>query len=71
MVMKYAVVIEKLPGNYCAHVPDLQVCVFTGATLEEVRHNIREAVAAYLEVARENGTAVPLPSTHVEVIDVA
>ena len=69
--MKYAVVIEKLEHNFCAHVPDLPVCVTTGQTLEEVRVNLREAVALYVEVCREYGDLVPEPTTRVEELDVA
>ena len=35
-VMRYAVVIEKVDGNYSAYVPDLPGCVATGATVSEV-----------------------------------
>ncbi len=36
--MKYAVVIEKIPGsNYSAYVPDLPGCVATADSLEEIR----------------------------------
>ena len=42
--MKYAVVIEKAEGNYSAYVPDLPGCVATGATVEEVAAEIREAI---------------------------
>ena len=34
--MKYAVVIERTDSSYSAYVPDLQGCVATGSTIEEV-----------------------------------
>ncbi len=41
---RYAVVIEKAPNNYSAYVPDLPGCAATGATIEEVEREIREAI---------------------------
>ena len=69
--MKYAVVIEKPEGNYSAYVPDLPGCVSTGATVEEVEREIREAIAFHIEGLREDGLAVPEPMSQVEYIELA
>lgn len=69
--MKYAIVIEKAGKNYSAYVPDLPGCVATGSTREEVESQIREAVEFHLEGMREDGEAIPEPSSRVEYIDVA
>ena len=69
--MKYAVVIEKAEGNYSAYVPDLPGCVATGATIEEVENEIREAIAFHIEGMREDGVTVPAPTSHVEYIELA
>jgi predicted RNase H-like HicB family nuclease len=69
--MRYAVVIEKAEGNYSAYVPDLPGCVATGATLEEVEREIREAVAFHIEGMHEDGQPVPQPSSTVEYIELA
>ena len=42
--MRYAVVIEKAIGNYSAYVPDLPGCIATGATIEAVENEIRDAI---------------------------
>jgi predicted RNase H-like HicB family nuclease len=68
---EYAVVIERSPNNYGAWVPDLDGCVSTGKTLEEVKVNITEAITMHLELMREHGQAVPEPSAQVAVIQVA
>ena len=47
--MRFAIVIEKAEGNYSAYVPDLPGCVATGATVEEVESQIREAIEFHLE----------------------
>jgi len=44
-VVRYAIVIEKLESNYSAYVPDLPGCVATGATLEEMEQQIKEAIS--------------------------
>lgn len=69
--MRYAVVIEKAESNYSAYVPDLPGCVATGASLEEVEREIREAVAFHIEGMREDGQPVPQPSSTVEYIELA
>ena len=69
--MRYAIVIEKAEANYAAYVPDLPGCIATGATVEEVEQNIREAVALHLAGLREDGQPIPPASSAVEYIDIA
>jgi predicted RNase H-like HicB family nuclease len=69
--MRYAVVIERAASNYSAYVPDLPGCVATGATIEEVEAEIREAITLHLDGLREDGIPVPQPSSQVEYVDVA
>ena len=40
----YAIVIEKADNNYSAYVPDVPGCIATGATVEEVKRNLAEAL---------------------------
>jgi predicted RNase H-like HicB family nuclease len=68
--MKYAVVFEKSPSNYSAYVPDLPGCVATGATVEEVEREIREAIEFHIEGMRQDGESVPPPSSTVEYVDI-
>jgi predicted RNase H-like HicB family nuclease len=51
--MRYAVVIEKAEGNYSAYVPDLPGCVATGITVQEVEHEIREAIRFHVDGLKE------------------
>lgn len=71
MTLEYAVVYEQTPSNYSGYVPDLPGCVSTGSTLEEVRENIREAIAFHIESLREYGDPVPEPSTSTGVVRIA
>jgi predicted RNase H-like HicB family nuclease len=69
--MRYAVVIEKAEDNYSAYVPDLPGCVATGATIEEVEREIREAITFHLDGMREDGFPIPAPTSKVEYIELA
>jgi predicted RNase H-like HicB family nuclease len=67
--MKYLVVIEKAERNFAAYIPDLPGCIATGATLEELHQNIRDAVVMHLEGLREDGLPVPQPQTQAEFVE--
>ena len=69
--MRYAIVIENAGPNYSAYVPDLPGCVVTGATLDEVEREIREAIEFHLDGLREDGTPIPPPSSAVRYVDIA
>lgn len=69
--MRYAVVIEKAQGNYSAYVPDLPGCIATGETIAEVQQLIREAIELHIAGMRADGLPIPLPSSHVEYVQVA
>ncbi len=66
---KYAIVIEQGPHNLSAYVPDLPGCITTGHTVEEIEHNIREAIELHLEGMREDGESIPEPHTSVTYVD--
>lgn len=67
--MRYAIVIEKTTGNYSAYVPDLPGCVATGASIEEVNQQIKEAIAFHLDGLREDGLPIPEPTTLCEYVE--
>lgn len=67
--MRYGIAIEKLESNYSASVPDLPGCVATGATIEEIEQQIKEAVAFHLDGLREEGFPIPEPSTLCEYVE--
>jgi len=69
--MHYAIVIERAKSNYSAYVPDLPGCVATGASVEEVEMEIKEAIAFHLEGMREDGITPPAPLSQVEYVEVA
>ncbi|MBK8185492.1 MAG: type II toxin-antitoxin system HicB family antitoxin [Candidatus Competibacteraceae bacterium] len=69
--MRYAVVIERAKNNYAAYVPDLLGCVATGKTVKETEAQIQEAIQFHLRGMREDGLAIPEPSSQVAYIEVA
>jgi len=68
---RYAIVVEKGPTNYGAHVPDLPGCLAAAETKEEVLKLIREAIEFHLDGMREEGLAIPQPSSTAEYVEVA
>jgi predicted RNase H-like HicB family nuclease len=70
-IMRYAIVIENAANNFSAYVPDLPGCIATGASVDEVEEEIREAIALHLEGMREDGTEAPAPQSQVENVDIA
>jgi predicted RNase H-like HicB family nuclease len=50
------------PSNYSAWSPDLPGCVATGASLEDVEREMRDAIALHLEGIVEDCGDIPAPS---------
>lgn len=62
--MQYTVIIEPAGNNFSAYVPDLPGCVATGATEEETRDAIRDAIQFHIEGLRLEGMPVPPAKVH-------
>ncbi len=71
MTHRYLVVIEPAGRNYSAYSPDLPGCVATGATREETRTRMQQAIALHLEGLREDRLPIPEPAASAEVVEVA
>lgn len=72
--LRYAMIIEPAQDDhgpyFGGYFPDLPGCGTTGRTLEELRGNAREALAAHIGALRSTGQPVPRPSVAVEEITV-
>ena len=68
-MMRYAVVIEKAETNYSAYVPDLPGCVATGATVEDVETEIRDAIRFHIEGLKQDGLPVPSPTSITDYVE--
>jgi antitoxin HicB len=66
MKLEYSVRIDRLAesdgGGYLAIVPDLPGCMSDGETPEEALRNVQEAIASWIEAAKEWKQEVPKPS---------
>ncbi len=66
MTLEYAIRIERLAdsdgGGYLATVTDLPGCMSDGATPEEALKNVQEAIASWIEAAKEWKVEVPKSS---------
>jgi len=67
--LKYAIVIERAGANYSAYAPDLPGCVATGKTPAAVRREMRKAIEFHLEGMREDGVAIPRPTSMAEYVE--
>ena len=52
-------VIEKAGDNFSAYVPDLSGCIATGATVPEVKTEIRDAIRFHIEGLQADDLDVP------------
>lgn len=68
--MQYLVVVEKGESGFGAYIPDLPGCIAVGDSEAEVLSLIREAIELHLEDLREQGEAVPSPSSKSALIEV-
>lgn len=67
---KYLIVIERSDQGFAAYSPDVDGCIATGATRDEVEQNMREALEFHLEGLERRGLPIPEPradSTFLEV----
>ena len=65
----FQIVIEKEPedAGYLAYSPTLPGCFSNGATIEEAKHNIREAVQQHVASLRARGQAI---AQHDQIVHV-
>jgi antitoxin HicB len=66
MKLEYTVRIERLAesdgGGYLATIPDLPGCMSDGESPEEAVKNVQEAIASWIEAAKEWKQDIPEPS---------
>ena len=57
--------------GFSAFSPDLEGCIATGATLEDVERLMHEAIEFHIEGLRTEGLQVPEPKTRATYVTVA
>jgi predicted RNase H-like HicB family nuclease len=68
MRQRYVIIIERAPANYSAYVPDVPGCIATGATIEETRARLADALADHVALLSELGQPVPTPETSLNAV---
>jgi len=68
---KYLIVVEKTGTGYSAYSPDLDGCIATGKTREEVEREMQEAISFYLEGMSRSGEPIPDPQTYSRYIEIS
>jgi predicted RNase H-like HicB family nuclease len=68
---RYLIVVEETKTGYSAYSPDLDGCVATGATREEVEKRMQEAVKFHLEGLKSEGFPAPKPHTFSSYLEVS
>jgi antitoxin HicB len=67
--LQYPVVVQPLSaedgGGFVATVPDLPGCMSDGETPEEALTNVQDAIATWIEAAKDMGRKVPKPSAQL------
>jgi predicted RNase H-like HicB family nuclease len=70
--MGFLVVIEPTESGYSAFAPDLDGCVASGRTRDQVERQIRAVIEFHFAGLRSQGQAPPAPNamaTYVQVMD--
>lgn len=69
-MIKYLVVFEKAGNNYTAYIPDLPGCFAAGATLSEVKDNIRKAIRLHIRGLVQRGEPLPEQIAFSEYLEI-
>ena len=59
--MKYLIIVEETSTGYSSYSPDLDGCVATGSTKEEVERVMKEAMEFHLEGLVDQSSTRPSP----------
>jgi predicted RNase H-like HicB family nuclease len=68
--MKYLIVIEKTSTGYSAYSPDVDGCVATGATKNEVEKNMQKAIEFHFEGLSMEKQTIPKPCSYSNYLEV-
>ena len=68
---RYPLIVEPLPSEdgsgFVAFAPDLPGCMSDGETPSEAVTNAQDAIATWIDAARELGHPIPAPSAHLAI----
>ena len=69
--MRYLVIVEETQTGFSAYSPDVDGCIATGASREEVETRMREALEFHLEGLSQEGCQIPQPRASATWVDTA
>ena len=69
--MRYLIVVEETVTGFSACSPDLQGCVATGLSKEDVERKMKEAIEFHLEGLQVEGIAIPVPHSYSQYLEVS
>jgi predicted RNase H-like HicB family nuclease len=69
--MRFVIVVEKTATGYSSYAPDLEGCVATGSTRNEVEQAMHEAIEFHLEGLKLEGYETPEPHSYATYVSVA
>lgn len=64
-------VVEKTDTGYSAYSPDIDGCVATGASKEDVEKNMKEAIEFHLEGLKLERQTIPRPNSYSDYLEVS
>jgi predicted RNase H-like HicB family nuclease len=70
-MMEYTIIIEYAGSKYTAYAPDIPGCVATGATVDEARRSMQEALVLHLAMLREMGETFPTAHSQAAIVQIA
>jgi len=68
---RYLIIIEDTATGFSAYSPDLPGCVATGATREEIKREMHDAIEFHIEGLRLAGEPVPEPRSEASYCEIA
>ncbi len=68
---RYLIIIEDTATGFSAYSPDLPGCVATGATRQEIEHEMHDAIEFHIEGLRLAGEPVPEPRSEASYCEIA
>lgn len=66
--MRQVIIYPGEDGYWVAECPSLPGCISQGATFEEARRNIREAIDGFVETLEEDGLPIPEDPRLVQLV---
>ncbi|MGE5400968.1 MAG: type II toxin-antitoxin system HicB family antitoxin [Ignavibacteriales bacterium] len=68
---KYLIVVENTSTGFSAYSPDLEGCVATGFSKEEVEKGMLQAIKLHLQGLKEDGYIIPEPRCYAKYVEVS